>query len=142
MTPVPEPRTDSGSPGLEAAEWRLLQAIREVGDDVREMRADVTRRFERLPEQFVPRPEIGAWRDESTRDRQALRGELIRCETKHDADVRRIEESLGASFRALTDRMDGEEKERANAVRWALGLVATIIIALAGLGLTLFTNLS
>lgn len=145
MTEVPPPRYEragAGLPGgISSTEWRLLSAINAVGADVRDMRIDFTTRFDQLPERFVPRPEITAKWEESARDRGLLHAELARCEGKHDADVQRLTDALGAAVTGITSRIDGEEKERANAQRWALGLAATTLLALVGFVISLYVNL-
>lgn len=141
MAGVPAPREGVGIPGVSTTEWRLLEAIREVGQDVREMRTEFTGRFDQLPTRFVPRPEIEQFMRGSQDDRAQLRAELLREEQARAADTQRLTETHAAAIKALSDRIDSEEKERATAQRWALSLLATLLIALAGFGVTLFTNL-
>lgn len=143
MATVPGPRDGGGPalPGVSGTEWRLLEAIREVGQDVREMRGDFTARFDQLPARFVPRPEVEQFMRSSERDRADLHAALSTNVAKADADLAAAQAKHNADTLRLEEAIKAQERERQAAQRWALGLLATLLVAIAGLGVTLFVNL-
>lgn len=128
---APTPRTGDLPAGVagEFAYGLLVAQLTRVENGVQQLNAEVTRRFDALPERFVPRAEIAAFQRTSEQDRAELRS-LLASETGHREDaIRRVDE-----------RITAEARERANDRKWALGLLATILIAISGEGITLFTH--
>lgn len=120
--PLPAPRSGEAPVGMDTSTWQVLSTLGELREDIRGIAG-------RLDRDFVPRTEHDQHAATSERDRALLHAEDVRLDTKIDGAVK-----------SLQERMDGEEKERASAQRWALGLTATILLAVAGEGVTLFTH--
>lgn len=123
---MPSPRPGELPPaGMDASTWQVLSTLGELREDIR----GIGSRMDRLPADFVTRNEYNAHAAGSESDRAELRS-MLTAETGHREDaIRRVDE-----------RITAEARERANDRKWALGLLATILVAISGEGVTLFTH--
>lgn len=127
---LPAPRPGDSPPMGGEYAWGLLVAqLTRVENGVTHLSDEVTRRFDSLPDRFVTRSEYTAFGGASEKDRVELRAILAAETAARESDVRRVDE-----------RITSEGRERAGDRKWALGILATVLIALIGFGITLFTH--
>lgn len=134
---APQPRVgDAPPPGMDASTWQVLSALGRLQDGQDATRAsldgfrtEVVQRFDRLPETFVTLREHEQFAHASERDRALLH-----------AEDQRLDGKIDASRDALAERLEAVERERKSDRHWALGLLATILIALAGFGVTVIVH--
>lgn len=111
--------------GMDAATWQVLSALGDLREDIRAIGG----RMDRLADDFATRREFAAHCESSERDRAVLH-----------AEDHRLADLLAGVETRLGDRIDTQERERVVAQRWALGLAATVLLALIGFAITLFTH--
>lgn len=119
---APYPAGGPPPAGVDASLWQVLSALGDLREDIRGITV-------RLDRDFVRRTEHDQFAAGSERDRALLH-----------AEDQRLEGRLEEKAKALADRIDSVEQERKNDRHWALGLLATILIALVGFGVTVIVH--
>lgn len=128
--------------GPDTGGWRLLEAINRVDDSVKNLAADMTKRFDELDRRFMPRDQLVDRFATVTRDHTDLRSQFEGAKIRHETDTERLEKALDDAETARRAAETAEVAARRQFRRWLITTGITAGSALAGVigGLTVHFN--